>query len=258
MPDPTPAPVRTLPALGRWLGLAATALVIPLLFVLAEPALDPGRQPVAVSAGAVWAAMLAALLAGLAVTLLLRPGRGAVRRGVLLGTGLATVAAGVTLGYGVVVGPAPEIAACNVLPRAEGRAAVDGRASVDGRAVSRISAAPADPAAVTSVIAGLAAVPIEDHGIERFGGVDARRCSIYVDGDAVVAAMPPLATLSDAGQAAGALSTWRGQLEWWTSADGLLVGTKAAAGGHPVEGWPGRGVHGRLAGELRLVREDGQ
>lgn len=270
MHEPTPAPADharvTAPApatltnhspaadrrAGRWLGLASIAVGLPLAIALLQIAADPARQLLAPSGAMVWAAMLVVLLATVAVWQLARPGRRSLARGSILGLVLAAATGGGALAYGALAGP-PAIAGCSASPTVNDVAQMVGRATVDGEVIGRLDGVALEAAAVTGTIVGLADVPIEDHGIERMRAVDARRCTVLVDGDTALAAMPPLRQLLAADRAAAGLPIWRGELEWWKSAQAELVGARLVVGGHPADAWPSRGLRGQLSGELWLV-----
>ncbi|HVM30345.1 MAG TPA: hypothetical protein VM305_06205 [Candidatus Limnocylindrales bacterium] len=255
MADSTPDPAGTSHAAGRWLALAALALVVALAGMVAEPLVEPDRQPLAASNGIIWAAMLAGAAGGLALVLSRPSGPGRLRWGALLALAVAVAAGGATAAYGVVAGAAGQSEPCSAAPlMADGAAIVHGRALIDGAETARIDAHPAEAAALGTLVPELDSVPLEDHGLEVLAGSEVRRCSVLIDGDMALRAMPPLAMLLDADPARSALPIWRGQLDWWTSAAGQLVAARVVVGGHPADAWPSRGLRGTIVGDMRLIR----
>jgi hypothetical protein len=242
-------------AAAPWLALVAVALAVPLAGDLAAVAQDPLRDLVALGGGTLWAGVALALVLGLLAAALFRPARW-LRPGIGLGAALAVVVAGGTAAWQQAAGPVPAIQGCAQSVRADGGLRLAARASIDGVTRGRFAGVrigPAEDAAgVVALIDGLHAAAVEDIAIEHvFGGV-ARHCRALVSGSQVTAALP---TLSEGGANAerlvpAELPVWRGDFDWWVSAEGALVGATFRIGGHPADAWPSRGQQGLLTVEL--------
>lgn len=255
MPKTTSSRAQPSPAPGAWLALTAVALALPVAWLLTEPLLAPDRLLLVPSASLVWAALLAALIGGLVIGWLARPGRRGARLGMITAAGLGALVAGGLIAYGAVSGASTAVGSCAEPLVAGGAASIDGRATVDGAVIDERSGTPTDATRFVSAIESLRGVPSEDRGVERVEGVEARRCSMLIDGNTALEAVPALAKLGRRGdQPLTELPTWRGELEWWRSADGQLVRGRVSVGGHPADAWQSRGLRGAINAELRMVR----
>jgi hypothetical protein len=242
------------PALGRWFALGAATLFVATLLPIAELAADAQRTLRAPSPGVVWGLALSAFLTGMAGATLGRAGQRSIGRGVAMGALLGGVVIAGYAGYAALGPPVAALPGCRATPAAAA-GVLDARGSVDGRPLGNLVEVPIDGASLAAAIAGLGGVPLEDHGIERLAGTDARRCSALVDGSTALAALPPLAALSgDTDRPLHTLPVWRGELEWWLAADGKLVAARVRIGGHPADAWGGRGLRGQIWADFRLAR----
>lgn len=111
---------------------------------------------------------------------------------------------------------------------------------------------------VASVLAEPGLPPPEDLGIDLVDGATARHCRMSVGGPHALRAVLPLGWLLgreplDRGPALG---VWRGDLDWWTFADGQLGRATVLVGGHPSDAWTGTGLRGMLRAEMRVVERD--
>jgi hypothetical protein len=252
-PMATPSPDRagSSAKLARWLALAALALALPLAWLIGEAVADPLRELRSFAAGAIWAGTLSAVAGGLAVGLATRRGRAGLRRGLVLGSGLAIVVGGSALAFGALADPLPSIGSCAELP-AGVAGSVRAEATIDGDLVALFSAEEVDGGPIVQSLARLEAAHFEDHGIEVVGSIAARRCSVLVDGDLALAALPALSALGgESGRPLTALPVWRGELSWWKSADRQVVLARLLVGGHPADAWPSRGLRGQITAEFR-------
>ncbi|CAN5630110.1 hypothetical protein BH23CHL7_BH23CHL7_14870 [soil metagenome] len=251
MPTPTPDRAGSSAALTRWLALATLALALPLGWLLVEPLVDPLREVRFLSGGAIWAGVLAALCGGVALGMASRRGRAGLRRGLLLAGGMAVLVGGCALAYGAIGEPAPGISDCAELPAAPaGR--VRGEATIDGQLVASISAEEVDGQPIVQSLVRLDGAHFEDHGIETVNGVAARRCSVLIDGNLALAALPALSMMSgEFDRPLSELPVWRGELNWWKSADRQVVLARVTVGGHPADAWQSRGLRGEVSAEFQ-------
>lgn len=100
--------------------------------------------------------------------------------------------------------------------------------------------------------------PVEDLGVDLVDGAPARHCRISVSGPHAVRAFLPLGWLLgraplDRGPALG---VWRGDLDWWSFADGKLGRATALIGGHPSDAWTIPGLRGTLRAEMWVAERD--
>ncbi|HWH23769.1 MAG TPA: hypothetical protein VNW68_02625 [Candidatus Limnocylindria bacterium] len=118
-----------------------------------------------------------------------------------------------------------------------------------------------DPAAgagerLVDVLGQLDPLVAEGIGRREVDGQTAAGCRVLVDGPAAFAAVPQFAELVDAGpfERHRRLADWRGWLDWWTTADGLMVGASVRIGGLPRDAWEKAGLRGILAAEVSTGR----
>jgi hypothetical protein len=95
----------------------------------------------------------------------------------------------------------------------------------------------------------------EDLGVESFEGASGRHCRVAVDGDGVMRSIVILRWLADQDvrHPSTALNVWRGQLDWWTFADGQLGKAIVTIGGYPGDAWDTTGLGAEMTAELSAL-----
>jgi hypothetical protein len=103
------------------------------------------------------------------------------------------------------------------------------------------------------------AIVAEDLGLERVQSARARHCRTFIDGSTALDTFLPLRWLlaNSSEHREGALSTWRGELDWWVFGDGELGLAAAEVSGARIDtGWDSDGVRVVLEAQLEAVHRD--
>lgn len=243
--------------LAGLLALAVVAVAVPLASELLDILGAGSRRPVTLAGGVLWALALVGLVVGLLVALLAWPGR-AARRGVVLGAGLAVMVVGSALAWQVASAPPATVPTCLERPTVAGLAAVSADTYVDGQQRDGIRGRFIGPAGggLARLFDDLPRGAAEDLGVEQITVGDisrlARHCRALVSGSQVTAAVPEVTgdRLTGAPLVPAELPIWRGDFDWWVSAEGELVRARFNVGGHPADAWPVAGLRGQLLVEL--------
>lgn len=244
-----PAPSSTRRPLLALLLLVALTLAVPIALELYDVVADPRRRLDAVSGGLMWAAVaLSFTLAGI-VALALRPSGERWRLALALGVALSLVAVSGASAWQRLGSERPLLPGCGTTELVAVPLSLEAQTSVDGQPRAELSTT-ANAELAVALVEELAAGAVEDAGDESVAGVATRHCRALSQGSRLIQAVPQLAEGTDASGplVPTELPIWRGEVDWWISADRRLIGVQALLGGHPADAWPVDG----LAGELRV------
>jgi hypothetical protein len=92
--------------------------------------------------------------------------------------------------------------------------------------------------------------------MEIIEGARARHCRTFVDGPTALDAFLPLRWLHARSSFTpdGAISRWRGEMDWWVFGDGQLgMAAVEVSGSRGETGWESGGVRGVLEARLEAV-----
>ncbi len=113
------------------------------------------------------------------------------------------------------------------------------------------------PRSVAGVPRG--SIVAEDLGLVIIEGARARHCRTFMDGPTALDTFLPLRwLLADSSVVPeGAISRWRGEMDWWVFGDGELgMASVEVSGARGPAGWDAEGVRGVLEARLEAVDRD--
>lgn len=115
------------------------------------------------------------------------------------------------------------------------------------------------PHAIANVTRG--SIVAEDLGLVIVEGARARHCRTFMDGPTALDTFLPLRwLLADSSVVQeGAISRWRGEMDWWVFGDGELgLASVEVSGARGPSGWDSEGVRAVLEARLEAVDRDGE